>query len=291
MLIYENPTYWANPENRRLHGQLMRQINLHRTAEKKAGRWRAPSSDETKSKNSVVCQICQSACRGFKGLAGHLAERHQMLASLYYDQFLRKSCSEDVCLKCGKKTKFISVRKGYSRYCSRECWFTSSECSILSSARMTGRPGPWKGKHHSLASRAHLSEIKRNQILAGEISFKTGKFYSQKNNKIFNYRSSFELNAYQILETLSEVKSYDVECVSIPYEFAGSTRFYIPDIRVEYVSGKVEIIEIKAECFVNHPMNQAKFKAAREWCKNRNFLFMLWTEQSEPRLLSNVAAS
>ena len=96
-----------------------------------------------------------------------------------------------------------------------------------------------------------------------------GGFLSKKNNKILHYRSLLELHWYQLLEQMSKVHRYYVEPVRIPYEWEGSTHHYLPDLRIRYTDGTTELVEIKPEYLWDDLQNQAKFKAARKWCKTR----------------------
>jgi len=97
-----------------------------------------------------------------------------------------------------------------------------------------------------------------------------GDFYSIKNKRVLHYRSLLELHWYQLLEVMRGVKQYHVEPVIIPYTFEDRIRFYIPDLRVRYMDGTTELIEVKPESRWNDPLNQAKWKAARQWCEKRS---------------------
>jgi hypothetical protein len=93
-----------------------------------------------------------------------------------------------------------------------------------------------------------------------------GYFFSEKNQKMLHYRSQLELHWYQLLEQFSKVERYQVERVSIPYLWKGSTHLYLPDLLVWYTDVTVELIEIRPEYRRNDTRTLAKFQAAREWC-------------------------
>lgn len=110
-------------------------------------------------------------------------------------------------------------------------------------------------------------------------SYTSGWYYSKKNDKELHYRSSYELQAYKLLEQMSEVVSYEAEPFSIPYIFEGAKRNYLIDLLVVYKSGRKELIEIKPEYFISEDKNQAKFNAAKEYSQDNNYDFSIWTEK------------
>ena len=91
--------------------------------------------------------------------------------------------------------------------------------------------------------------------------FKSGYHHSPKAGKV-HYRSSYELAFYQQLDQESEVSTYEVEAVQIPYYFDGRQRTYIPDVLIHYTDGGQELVEIKPEALLDTPENDAKFEAA-----------------------------
>lgn len=109
--------------------------------------------------------------------------------------------------------------------------------------------------------------------------YKKGVFYSIKNQKELRYDSSLELCAYQILEQLSKVKSYDRCKFSIDYTFKDSMHKYLPDIEVVYIDGSKDIIEVKPIYLINDEKNQAKFIAAKEYCDRNNMKYSIWTDK------------
>ena len=106
-----------------------------------------------------------------------------------------------------------------------------------------------------------------------------GVFFSNKNNYEFKYDSTYELQAYKILEDLEYVKKYSRCEFCIEYIFKNSTHKYIPDIFVEYTCGGKEIIEIKPQYRLNDEVNQLKFEAAKKYCYINNLKFNVWTEK------------
>ena len=106
-----------------------------------------------------------------------------------------------------------------------------------------------------------------------------GYFYSFKNNKEIFYGSSYELEAYKILEDSTFVKSYDKCHFFIPYEFEGETKRYIPDILVEYITGIKEIIEVKPNALLTYKKNPFKFEALKNYGEINKLKTTIWTEK------------
>lgn len=107
---------------------------------------------------------------------------------------------------------------------------------------------------------------------------RNGFYYSQRFKKSYHYRSSYELEAYQLLDSFPEVLEYSIESVAIPYYSEGILHHYFPDIIVTSKSGKKFMIEIKAFDFINTEINRQKFIEARKYCKLNNIKFLVITE-------------
>lgn len=118
-------------------------------------------------------------------------------------------------------------------------------------------------------------------------AFKTGSFYSKKNNKQLHFRSGMECEFYKILEKRRDVVRYSAECLEIEYNFQGRTRRYIPDILVEFTNGKKQLWEIKPKNQTKLPKNLAKWEAANNYCQKRNIEFIVLTERGLKQLKKN----
>lgn len=108
--------------------------------------------------------------------------------------------------------------------------------------------------------------------------------------KGISFRSLLELSYLKFLEQEGLKLGVDVlyETIRIPYKIGrGKARDYIPDI---YVKKWNTIIEIKHSSRVISRMNNAKFEAAREYCRERDMLFIILTEEDIiPYSLSTLA--
>jgi len=135
-------------------------------------------------------------------------------------------------------------------------------------------------------------------------------FYRPKNPEKYKgdpttiiYRSSWELKLMVYLDKSKEVVLWSSEELKIPYRSPMDNKIhsYYPDffVRKKTSAGVIEdfIIEVKPKKQVNPPIikkvpdmrylkevriygiNTAKWKAAREYCKNKNWKFVIYTEK------------
>ena len=117
------------------------------------------------------------------------------------------------------------------------------------------------------------------------------------------YRSSWELRVFKYLDDNPNVLEWSSEEYIIPYKSPVDGKFhrYFPDIwaRMQGVDGRTKtyLIEIKPEAQSIEPkvqkkitkkyitevctyaINQAKWKAAKEYCLDRNWEFKVLTEK------------
>jgi hypothetical protein len=115
--------------------------------------------------------------------------------------------------------------------------------------------------------------------------FRSGSFISNKmNGKEMAYKSSWECAVYECLESLPEVLAYWVEPVKIPYLFEGQTHNYLPDLRIQFDDGHIEIWEIKPSEQTSLPINKAKWESAKSYCLARNWDFDVMTEMKIDKL-------
>ena len=77
------------------------------------------------------CNICNIECLTYRSLSAHIKKIHNMTSQQYYDLYYKKD-SDGFCINCKKPTQFLSLSKGYRKFCSKICCNTSelSEYSI-----------------------------------------------------------------------------------------------------------------------------------------------------------------
>jgi len=117
-------------------------------------------------------------------------------------------------------------------------------------------------------------------------------------NRTPTYRSSWEFAFMRFCDNHPSVNKWASEAIRIPYRnpFTGKYTIYVPDFFISYVdaNGKshAEVIEVKP---LNHTikeklgrsksnqahyvLNQAKWEAARAWCKQQNIVFRIVSEE------------
>ena len=135
----------------------------------------------------------------------------------------------------------------------------------------------------------------------GRFRPKNSKKYKGDPTKVF-YRSLWERRFMHYCDNTPSILEWNSEEIVIPYVSPVDNKVhrYFPDfyIKVRNVSGTVrrEIIEVKPKRQCEPPkkpqrqtkkylrevatygVNQAKFKAAEEYCKNRKYNFRILTE-------------
>ena len=119
------------------------------------------------------------------------------------------------------------------------------------------------------------------------------------------YRSSYELKLFRYLDIHPSVQWWQSEEIVIPYRspITGRVHRYFPDVTVKRIDGQVILIEVKPKyqtvppdrskmatptgkikkSYINEVAewgkNQAKWKAAEEYCADRGWTFTIMTEK------------
>lgn len=137
--------------------------------------------------------------------------------------------------------------------------------------------------HLSKSSKKKKINVYFNKTKSGKTKYITGKFYSKKCDATFDYRSSYELAYFHILEKDVDVLSYIYEPFEVPYrDSEGSVRNYRPDILVLFTNGSMQVSEIKPKAMLLDYDVQAKAKAARQYIadnyKDINITYKFITE-------------
>ena len=68
----------------------------------------------------LKCELCSFTSNSYRGLTGHIVQKHGIAGKDYYDKYLKKH-NEGICPICGKPTTYISMHKGYLKHCSTSC--------------------------------------------------------------------------------------------------------------------------------------------------------------------------
>lgn len=116
-------------------------------------------------------------------------------------------------------------------------------------------------------------------------------------NKTPTYRSSWEFAFMRFCDEHPSVTQWASESIRIPYRnpLSGKQTIYVPDFFIAYTDARgkqhVELIEVKpANQAIKEKtgrsrhnqahwvVNQAKWEAARAWCKQKGIFFRIVTE-------------
>lgn len=129
----------------------------------------------------------------------------------------------------------------------------------------------------------------------GKFNMKNPEKYA--GNKVPTYRSGWEFHFMKFCDEHSSISQWASEAIRIPYRnpLSGKQTIYVPDFFIVYSdkTGKqlVELIEVKPKNQavkeklgnsrtnqLHYVVNQAKWEAARAWCKQKGIIFRIVTE-------------
>lgn len=153
-------------------------------------------------------------------------------------------------------------------------WDRRKEDTVVFTAYIEKLSERLSGRVFSAESRKQMSSTRSERIASGEINHRT--YGKSEHYKGFFVRSSYERRFVDLCEELHitiEPCKY-----LIPYIGKdGNYRTYIPDF---YDPIKARIFEIKPVKLKQTKTNQLKFKAAKEFCKERGITFHIITEHT-----------
>lgn len=118
--------------------------------------------------------------------------------------------------------------------------------------------------------------------------FRTGVFSSKKSGCDLRYRSGMESDFYECLESDKDVEAFFAEPFKVPYYYAGEWHDYIPDLRINYVDGSVEVWEVKPASQTQYEQNRAKWAAMTDHAHNMGWEFVVQTEVGLGKLKKKV---
>ena len=135
---------------------------------------------------------------------------------------------------------------------------------------------------------------------SGKYTVKNPKKYQGDHTKVV-YRSMWEKWCFKWCDENSDVKIWSSEEVVVPYFYEVDKKYhrYFVDLKVTFISGKTVLIEIKPDKETKPPVNPSgkktkryinegltyvkninKWKAAKRYAKDRNWEFVIWTENT-----------
>jgi hypothetical protein len=213
------------------------------------------------------------------------------------------------CVNCGVSKKFKSHATWYNSCKAIKEWKCKS-CVLLGkpghphteehkkymSDKLKNRKVTWNKKiadsHWSKNEELRKTIIENHSshmatlIASGKIlpnknkGFKYGHYVNKFGNVEY-YRSSYELKRMKELDNDTNVATWTTRHnIKIPYIFNGLQKNYIPDFKIEYISKKIVIEEVKG--YINDKdMYDAKVKAAQQWAKINGCMYVVNFMKSE----------
>jgi len=206
------------------------------------------------------------------------------------------------CPKCAeiliqKSNKYMSTKAGLSfikksksvhgnKYDYSKVEYVNAKTKVTIICPIHGEFEQTPGNHLN-GSGCPICGLQYTNYTSGKYQLKYPEKYSCDINMIV-YRSSYELKAFEMIEEDENIISWESETVKIPYKLDGKQHKYIVDLKIETKNG-VELIEIKPYSKTIKPkydydieeynQNQAKWIAAKEYCKEKGWEFEIWTEK------------
>lgn len=143
-----------------------------------------------------------------------------------------------------------------------------------------------------LKIRQSMSERATKQNIDGKYNvhkgYKSGFFSTKKNKKNIFYRSSFELCFLENSEIDDDIKTIKNCDFSILYkDLKGDDRRYVPDFMIN----ENIIVETKTQAMLSFFNNKEKIEAAKKYCKEKNFYYVLIMENELNRLKNGEKVS
>lgn len=140
----------------------------------------------------------------------------------------------------------------------------------------------WKERHAAgeyditfEIGREKISKAITQKYIDGSFNWAQGTHDSTKTGKSSCYRSSWELELMNILDTDFDVLDWESEFTVIMYQFENRNRRYIPDFHVTRQDCE-QLIEVKPTSLRTLPKNVAKHDAAVLYCNQRGWQYIEW---------------
>ena len=114
------------------------------------------------------------------------------------------------------------------------------------------------------------------RYLDGGFEWSTGQYISTKTGVTCNYRSSWERELMELLDSDPIVETWKYEPMSLSYIYENQTRRYIPDFQV-VTSNQDYLVEVKPPTLTDTQVNEAKRRSAIEFCKRNGWRYVAWS--------------
>lgn len=169
---------------------------------------------------------------------------------------------------------------------SKKLWYENKE-KMLEAAKRGGETFKKRAKEglYDLNSRNdQISKSITQRYIDGGFEWSKGEHISKKTSKRYYYRSSWEKRFMEILDDDPNIEMWEYEFDHIEYEMNGKRKRYVPDFHIVTCSKSHILVEVKPESLRTTDMNDAKRKAAIEYCKRKNWVYLEW-KPGDPHLI------
>ena len=110
--------------------------------------------------------------------------------------------------------------------------------------------------------------------------FKCGWITTNKTISPIWHRSGLEKYFIEEVSKVEKIISVEsAEGLELEYTLDGKKHVYLPDFKIVFENGQVEIIEIKGSFFLKDKRNKPKQEALRLFCEKNGFLWKILTEK------------
>ena len=158
---------------------------------------------------------------------------------------------------------------------AKELWQDGTLADAHVKAAQTFKDRFASGEYDFTERNDKISAAITQRYLDGGFEWSTGQHTSPKTGVTCNYRSSWEKEFMELLDSDPRVETWSYEPLSIPYVHEGKTRRYIPDFLV-LLDGTDVLVEVKPPPLIVTGMNEAKMQAAQEFCQRNGWKYIAW---------------
>ena len=230
---------------------------------------------------SIICQICQREFPNFNSLSKHIGRNHQNLkVEGYYLKYLCSNLSEQYCLHCNSKRRFLGLQYGFgAKYCNKcRKYDKEFKFKVSNTVKLRHVQGVYKNngeKHKQWYN--NLSEEEKLKLINPMLkATQHNKFTTGCLNGVF-YRSSYEK---KFIETYQNCLNYKIIKTNHPihYLYEGEEKIFLLDFVLEDKNNNIIFVEVKGNTSYYQEeikSNKARFKygAAKRICEENGFSF------------------
>lgn len=136
-----------------------------------------------------------------------------------------------------------------------------------------------------------IKQLKPNRKVNEYSLGETGSFYSEKLTRNVEYESKLEMDLYQRLEYIDQVKFYIEQPFEIEYQRNGIKRSYFPDLFLILDDNRGVVVEIKPRVYMALFDNLPKWTALKEFCERNGYGYIISDGYRNIRKLLNRQVS